>query len=280
MAESSTTFIEERDLGRRTQDLRTKDDLHRHQLVFHVGQIITSEMNLENLFDVIVEQTVRIMDAERCSLFLYDENTSQLWSLVATELEKNEVRFSTVTGVAGWAFRHREPLLIEDAYADSRFNSAIDKQTGFRTRSIICAPLINRQDTCIGTIELLNKNSGTFTQTDLELLASISCYVAIALENSRLFEELKSLDEIQKKVIDHLAQELNMPLAALVESTEYIFSQLEGNENKQVRKAVDRCQRHLKGLLDLEGKIDHFVGDRSRTNTNKIFDFIEEPAPL
>jgi signal transduction protein with GAF and PtsI domain len=277
MRENSMSFIEERNHGRRTDDSKTRDDLRRHQQIFHAGQIITSETNLDDLFDVIVEQTVRIMDAERCSLFLYDEKDNQLWSLVATELKKNEIRFSTDTGVAGWVFRHREPLLIDDAYTDDRFNPRIDRQTGYKTRNIICIPLVNRQDTCIGTIELLNKRDGPFMETDLELLTSISCYVAIALENSKLFEELKLLDETKKKAIDHLAHELKMPLAGIVKSTDFIFSQLEETEDPEVRTALDGCQRHLERLLTLEAKIDDFLDNQPMTGPRKVFNFIEEP---
>ena len=143
-----------------------EDALKRHRQIFQVGRAITAEMDLENLFQVIMDQTVRMVGAERCSVFLYDESESQLWSLAATELKRNEVRFSAVTGVAGWVFRHREPLLIADAYADARFNADIDRQTGFRTRSIVCVPLINRHDTCIGTLEALDERpAGSTTRT-------------------------------------------------------------------------------------------------------------------
>ena len=262
--------------GRREEDFQIRDQIRQHRQIFHVGQIITSEMNLENLFDVIMDQTVRIMGAQRCSLFLHDAKTDQLWSLVATDLEKNEIRIPVKTGVAGWVFRHRQSLLIEDAYADPRFYAEIDRKTGFRTRSIICIPLVNRQGRCIGTLQALNKRSGCFTKDDRELLTSISYYVAVALENSKLYEDLKSMNAAKKKVIDHLAHELKTPLAIIDGAMKFIFDKVADPADRKLEKAVNRCRRNLKRLLNLQEKIDDILGDRPVKDHHQMLNLITD----
>ncbi len=112
---------ESRSIGRRDEDWLVRDQIRKHNQVFHVGQIITSEMNLHALFEVIMEQTNQIMDTQRSTVLLYDKKSSELWSLVATGMKKNEIRMPSDYGVAGWVFQRNTLLIINDAYNDSRF---------------------------------------------------------------------------------------------------------------------------------------------------------------
>jgi len=119
-------------------------------------------------------------------------------------MEKNEIRIPSDYGVAGSVFQSKTPLIINDAYNDPRFYAEVDKLSGFRTKNILCIPLINRKEHCIGSLQVLNKNSGDFTDKDIELLKSISYYVAIALENSKLYEEVKNYSEELKNTLIHI----------------------------------------------------------------------------
>ena len=100
-------YKEKRNIGRREEDRVTHDQIYRHEMLFELGQMITSEMNLDALFELIIEQINQLMSTERCSLFLYDTQKDQLWSLVSTELKRNEIRIPSSYGVAGWVFQNR-----------------------------------------------------------------------------------------------------------------------------------------------------------------------------
>jgi PAS domain S-box-containing protein len=180
-----------RGIGRRSEDWAVRDQNNRHLMLFHVGQIITSETNLDLLFEVIMDETNKIMGAERSTVFLHDDKSGDLWSLVATGMKRNEIRILDTYGVAGWCFQRRTHLVINDAYDDPRFYKEIDRKSGFRTRNILCIPLINRHSQRIGALQTLNKISGDFTNDDLLLLKSMSYYVTIALENAKLIEEMR-----------------------------------------------------------------------------------------
>ena len=195
MAVLDQQYIAERCIGRRKEDGLVRDKIDQYDQFFNVGRTITSEMNMEVLFDVIMDQTNQIMSTQRSTVFLYDETPGELWSLVATSMKKNEIRIPADHGVAGWVFQSSHPLLLNDAYNDPRFYSGVDKATGFRTKNILCVPLINRKGQSIGVIQVINKNLGNFTDADRKLLTSISHYVAIALENSKLYEEVKNYSE-------------------------------------------------------------------------------------
>jgi signal transduction protein with GAF and PtsI domain len=82
-----------------------RDQIQQHKMLFELGQIITSEMGLDALFKLIMVQTNQFMNTETCSVFMHDSVNEQLWSLVSTDLGKDEIRFPTSHGVAGWVLR-------------------------------------------------------------------------------------------------------------------------------------------------------------------------------
>lgn len=147
---------------RRSEDWQLRKQIDRHIKLFHIGQTITSEMNFDVLFDLIAGQMKRIMKVERCSVFLVDSKGTGLTAFVSTDLKKNEINIPNDQGVAGWVFQNKRPLIVADAYRDERFYPDIDKLTGFKTRNIVCVPLINREKETIGTLQVLNKISGDF----------------------------------------------------------------------------------------------------------------------
>lgn len=187
--------------GRREEDFILRDENHRYKQLYLVGQTITSEMKMDALFQLIMDQTNQIMNTERSTVFLHDDETDELWSLIATGMGKNEIRIQADSGIAGWVFQNKEQLIINDTYADHRFNAEVDLKSGFRTKNILCVPVINREEKCIGVLEALNSRSGEFTNDDCKFLRSISDYVAIALENAKLYEDVKRYTEELKAVI-------------------------------------------------------------------------------
>lgn len=263
-----------------TEDNIFKDQIRRQKMLLELGQIITSEINLEALFDLIMRQTNLIMNTELCSVFMFDKEKEELWSLVSTDLEKDEIRIPANQGITGWVFQDKTPLIINDAYSDPRFSSDVDKKTGFRTRNILCIPLINREKECIGTLQTLNKKTGDFTKQDQELLTAAAHYVAIALENAKLYEDLKLLDRAKERVINHLSHELKTPLA-IISAVFHSIYRKSGNANiPGLDKTLDRGQRNLKKLMDLQEKIDDILEQRSVEEKQKILDIVESAASL
>jgi class 3 adenylate cyclase/putative methionine-R-sulfoxide reductase with GAF domain len=228
MDQNNHLYIKNRSVGRRKDDFGTREKLQKHGWLFNVGQVITSEMNLDDLFEVIMDQTNQMMGSQRATVFLYDEKKDELWSLVATGMGRNEIRIPSTYGVAGWVFQNKQALTINDAYDDPRFWSEVDKQSGFRTQNLVCVPLVNRRGTCIGALQALNRtDGGAFSEDDVELLTLMSHYVAIALENSKLYQEVKDYSERLKatlihietleKVKSHLTKFVPMSVAKLLE---------------------------------------------------------------
>jgi signal transduction histidine kinase len=268
----------QRNIGRRKQDYEIRDQVQQQKMLFELGQIITSEINLDALFNLIMEQANKVMNTETSSVFIYDSKNEQLWSLVSTDLKRNEVRFPSSHGVAGWVFQNKRPLIINNPYKDPRFLPDIDKRTGSQTRNILCIPLINRKQECIGTLQTLNKKEKEFTDQDLELMTSASHYVTIALENANLYRELKMLDKAREKVINHLSHELKTPLAILSGVMRRIHKILDKDNLAELDKTLERGQRNVKRLIDLQIKIEDIFNQECIEKKECILDLIESAA--
>ncbi|MGD9212571.1 MAG: GAF domain-containing protein [Desulfobacteraceae bacterium] len=189
-------------IGRRKEDLELWETYKIYQQLMEVGQLIMSEMNLEDLFQVIIKQTNRILGTERSTLFLYEDKSDTLWSLVATGFKRGEIRINSNHGIAGWTFQNQTAVKVDDAYADERFDSYHDRVFGYRTRNILCIPICNRSAERIGVIQTLNKTVGAFVKRDIQVLTALSHYMAIALENAALYRDVKQYSrQIEKTLL-------------------------------------------------------------------------------
>lgn len=167
-----------------------------------IGQAVAAEKDIDKLMQTIAEEARDAVQADRCTVFLYDKNTDELWSKVALGLGSHELRFNASQGLAGHVFRTGEIINIKDAYSDSRFNKEIDLKTGYTTKTILCMPIRNIEQEIIGVFQILNKLSGYFTQEDEDILVAIGSSAGISLENAKLFARQRELLEEQKVVFD------------------------------------------------------------------------------
>jgi len=157
-----------------------------------INTSISTEIDLEPLLRKIVAATTQIVHADRSSLFLHDAKTSELWALVAEGVGK-ELRFADTEGIAGHCFQSGKPLVIADAAKDPRFLQEIDRDTGYRTRTVLCVPIVARNGRKFGVMEALNRRHGQrFTQDDVARMLAFASQAAIAIENATLFAEVIS----------------------------------------------------------------------------------------
>lgn len=185
---------------------KLKEENKRLKSILHVAQSLQSELDIKKLLNKIMKEVRSILDADRCTVFLLDDEKDELWSFVAMGLEGQEIRFPASKGIAGHAAKTGEILNIPDAYQDPRFNPEVDKKTGYVTKSILTMPMRNQNGEIIGVFQVLNKKSGVFTREDEEVLDAISHIAATAVENALLYEEqvlaLNSFIEMLSRILD------------------------------------------------------------------------------
>lgn len=217
---------------------RSEELEYRLQLLAKFGGLISQETNLSKLLDLIADQVEKILSAERCSIFILDKQTDELWSRLARGIVGSEIRVPMGSGIVGWVAKTGQSLNIEDAYKSDEFNPEIDRITKFKTRNVLAVPLRNVKGKIIGVFEVINKINGNFTDEDEGLLNLISSLAAGAIESAQLYE---SLYQAQLETIYRLAitaeyrdqQDTAVHLRHISEYTALIASAL-GLDEKQV----------------------------------------------
>ncbi|HML22420.1 MAG TPA: SpoIIE family protein phosphatase [Aggregatilinea sp.] len=191
-------------IEKETAETRAASPMQELNAVRTISEVMTSRIDLDELLNLILNKLVTTINAERGTLFLIDEQRRELWSRVLLDdlHPLSEIRLKMGEGIAGHVAETGRVVNILDAYADPRFNPAVDQSTGFRTRSILAAPLVNPQQTIIGVVQVLNKRDGAFNARDERLLAALASQAAISIENARLYQQ-----EIHQRV---LQRELEM----------------------------------------------------------------------
>ena len=207
--------------------------LKRYARLLELTSDMVSTLDLGTLLQHIVDAAQELTESEEASLLLYDPQTNQLYFQAATgplDEKDKQTAVPADQSIAGWIFTHGEPLLVEDAKNDPRFFREVDVLTRFQTRSILGVPLLAKDKT-LGVIEVVNKRKGTFQEMDLRLLQSLAAQAAIAIENSRLFQ--------QSDLVAEMVHELRTPLAALTAAAHLMQRQeLEVDQRNKLSRTI------------------------------------------
>jgi putative nucleotidyltransferase with HDIG domain len=168
---------------------------HTLEAVLHLGRTLATIRSLNELVaSSMVPELVKLLNADRGSVFLIDDARQELYSVVALGAEIREIRFPLDRGLAGYVARSGEVLNVADAHQDARFNPEFDRKTGYRTKSVLAVPMLDPSGRRIGVIQVINKKTGEgFTGEDVELLEAIASEASVAILNTRLVEELRAL---------------------------------------------------------------------------------------
>ncbi|MCK4771573.1 MAG: SpoIIE family protein phosphatase [Candidatus Latescibacteria bacterium] len=164
------------------------------------SQTINSALELDVVLDRILLTATENVRADRGTIYLVDEPNGEIWSKVLQGEEKLEIRLPLGQGLAGYVARTGEVIILDDAYSDPRFNSEVDKASGYKTESMITTPMRNKEGDIIGVFQLLNKTDGLFSQDDVAFLDALSAHAAIALENAFLLKESLEKKELEKEL--------------------------------------------------------------------------------
>jgi len=163
--------------------------------VLQISRSMVATEDLDSLLRVIVDHSTELLDAERATLFLYDDKTNELVSRIAHGVD--ELRIPADTGVSGATVQSGETINVPDAYADPRFNREVDRKTGFLTRSILSVPLRGYDGKLVGVLQILNKRTGSFDEYDTTLAETLGAQAGVALQRATLIEHF-----LQKKQME------------------------------------------------------------------------------
>ena len=180
-------------------------------LLAEVSQGFSSTLDITQTLRNAIEQFMEYMNAEAASIFLLEKDTAELvCAECAGPVDITGLRLSSKKGIVGKTVTTRRSQMISDVQSDPDFAKTVDMGSGFRTRSILCVPLIVN-NVCIGALELLNKkNDDLFGDQDKHLSMALASYAALAINNARMADALVEQERMRKEL--ELAREIQLDL--------------------------------------------------------------------
>ncbi|MEC7805913.1 MAG: GAF domain-containing protein, partial [Pseudomonadota bacterium] len=166
---------------------------------------LTTELDLSRLLNHVVDAATDMLVCERATVFLNDEKTDELFSMVGAGLGAFEIRLPNNAGISGAVFQSGENVNIPHAYADLRFNPSFDKQTGFFTRSVLCVPILNKEGKRIGVTQALNKIGGPFTEEDEHRIQAFTAQISVGLENAKMFNDMQAVKNYNEAMLHSMS---------------------------------------------------------------------------
>jgi len=166
--------------------------------VLEVTRKLAAPFDLDTMLAEVVNASRKILDADRGTVFLYDKDSNELIVRVATEL--GNIRIPADKGIVGESAQSRKLINVPDCYADDRFNRAIDKQTGYKSRCMLTIPLIGYEDSLIGVLQILNKNDGTFDEQDEFIAVALAAQAAVVLHRARITEQIIESEKLDREI--------------------------------------------------------------------------------
>ncbi|HPG32037.1 MAG TPA: GAF domain-containing protein, partial [bacterium] len=163
---------------------------------------IESSRSLEELLNTIGIEISKFLNSDRTSLFLYDKTENILYSKVAQGIDNDILRIEMGRGIAGYVAETRKFFISNNVYECEYFDKNFDKLTNYKTEKILCMPLVNMRQELVGVIQVLNKKDGDFNEADIDKLNSLTTIVAVALDNSKMFEELADLKSYNENIVN------------------------------------------------------------------------------
>jgi len=156
--------------------------------ILEVTRKLAAPFDLDTMLNEVVDVSRNILDADRGTVFLYDEEADELVVRVATEL--GTIRIPANKGIVGESAQTRKLINVPDCYADDRFNRAIDKETGYRSRCMLTIPLLGFEDSLVGVLQILNKIDGVFDEQDEFIATALAAQAAVVLHRAKITEQI------------------------------------------------------------------------------------------
>jgi signal transduction histidine kinase len=245
-------------------------------LLNSIGQEFSATLNLDTVIDAIMSRVKDVLNCEASSVILYDEAKDSLVFYGASGAGAKVVKGLSIPrdkGIAGWVFKNRKPVIVEDVENDERFYHEVDRITSIKTRSIVCVP-VEKQQRTFGVLEGINKIDGNFTRKDQEMLMAISRLAGISIENSIIYKnlelknrELLEMNREMEEFVSIVSHDIQTPLAAIEGYIRLINREMTSilQTNSDLKNYIERISLNTQHLLNFIRKLLNYLKLRSRT---------------
>lgn len=216
-----------------------------------VALAVGGSMDFDAILELVLAKCREIIDADRASLYLVDEHKPMLRSRILVGNEPQLIEVKVGEGIAGTVAKTGKPLRVRDAYKDRRFSRHWDRLFGYRTRTILAAPLKNSRGKVIGVVQALNKRGGEeFTDEDTHLLMTLTTPVAVIIENARLTLRMQQTNTELSEAREHLeARVRDLKLLFELESAMGRAASIEALVSAALREAIRAADARIGAVL-------------------------------
>jgi PAS domain S-box-containing protein len=245
-----------------------------NETIRRISTALPEYPELEQLLSYVTSEIMELTEAEGSVVLLLDEERKQLFVLapsyedIATQSRVREVRFNLDELVAGRVVKTGEPIIVSDTSEEAELHAERDRKLGYHTRNLLLVPLKGRERIS-GVLCALNKKHGEFGQQDIEMLDIVGGTVALSIENARYSEQVrKALQEVQSlnrakdKMINHLAHELETPVAILLGSLGLLEKHLATIPRERWVHNMERLHRNLKRISAIQLEVQDIMEGR------------------
>lgn len=214
-----------------------KESLH---LLLDTLEGINRTMELKALLSESMEAIRIVMNSEASSLMLLDEDTGELFVSLPTGPVKEEIKGMSIPknqGVGGWVVENRRPFLSNNVEETEIFWG--DLVEGFKTRNILCVPLISKEDRVIGVVQAINRRrQADFTPHDIPVFQSLASHITAAIERARQIDSLHSRLKEKEVMLTEIHHRIKNNLAAISGLIEMELPSIEDDHAKEVLKTT------------------------------------------
>lgn len=252
------------------------EQINRLNYLIEITKRVNSTIDIDELLKIILEIALEITNADRGTVYLVDEMTGELWSKVLQGDEIREIRLKIGQGIAGYVAQTGEVINLIDAYQDPRFNPEVDRKTGYRTKTMLCQPIKDKNDKIVGVFQLINKKDGVFTKKDEEMLSALSIHASIAIQNAKMAQELVNSERLAVigRMASSIIHDIKNPMTTIKAYAQVIRKKIGEGETIQL---VDEVIRQIDRLVNMAQEILDF--SRGVTSINfakiKLGDFLD-----
>ena len=240
---------------------------------------LTTSPDLDSFLQSVISEASELTNSELSSILEYDEAADELRFLTVQWFDRDVLRPMGVPldgSAAGWVFRKRQPLIIQDAKADKRHFKVVDRVTKHQTNSLVAVPLMVRGEV-IGVLESLNKKDNAhYTEEDLAMLETLGALAAQAMRNAALERkmrvarvELAELERLKSDFVAITSHELRTPLGLILGHATFL-KELVGEEHADQLDTIVRNATKLKEVVENLSSVDNFQNGAARVRSQKV----------
>jgi two-component sensor histidine kinase len=248
-----------------------KENIH---LLLETIEGINRTMEFKSILVESMEAIRIIMNSEASSLMLQDDDTDELIIYMPTGPVKDQIKGKSIPhkkGIGGWVLENMKPYMTNDPENSEIFWGDLTKT--FKTRNIICVPLINKENKAIGVVQALNRRKNAeFNAQDIPVMQALASHITVAVERARQVDRLQNRLRKQENILTSIHLQVKNHLESMMEVVE---EELASIDHEHIESVHDRIRGRLRNLSEMY----ELLSTNSVVREINLYDYLKQVIP-